>query len=168
MALSYNLAYQESISVHPTRRQNFAGKPYSNFPDIWQWVYLRFSSSGYAAIAEGCWSFSAATTNSSFSRRPRFSSWKKEINEKMWRFFWYIFSSPEIVNYWEMTNEKTWRWILCCISPCAKMEDTLHIRWKKQPWIWLLHCNKVSSLFFQIFNLNNVKQKFSRYLTPTL
>ena len=32
MALSYNLGYQESISVHPTRRQNFAGKPYSNFP----------------------------------------------------------------------------------------------------------------------------------------
>ena len=25
MALSYNLGYQESISVHPTRRQNFAG-----------------------------------------------------------------------------------------------------------------------------------------------
>ena len=32
MALSYNLGYQESISVHPTRRQNFAGKVYSNFP----------------------------------------------------------------------------------------------------------------------------------------
>ena len=30
MALSYNLAYQESISVHPTRRQIFAGKPYLN------------------------------------------------------------------------------------------------------------------------------------------
>ena len=41
MALSYNLGYQESISVHPTRRQNFAGKPYSNFPNIWQWlIYL--------------------------------------------------------------------------------------------------------------------------------
>ena len=38
MALSYNLGYQESISVHPTRRQNFAGKPYSNFPNIWQWL----------------------------------------------------------------------------------------------------------------------------------
>ena len=33
MALSYNLGYQESISVHPTRRQIFAGKPYSTFPN---------------------------------------------------------------------------------------------------------------------------------------
>ena len=41
MALSYNLGYQESISVHPTRRQNFAGKVYSNFPNIWEWlIYL--------------------------------------------------------------------------------------------------------------------------------
>ena len=40
MALSYNLGYQESISVHPTRRQNFAGKPYSNFPNIWEWLIL--------------------------------------------------------------------------------------------------------------------------------
>ena len=38
MALSYNLGYQESISVHPTRLQNFAGKPYSNFPNIWEWL----------------------------------------------------------------------------------------------------------------------------------
>ena len=34
MALSYNLGYQESISVHSTRRQIFAGKPYSTFPNI--------------------------------------------------------------------------------------------------------------------------------------
>ena len=40
MALSYNLGYQESISVHPTRRQNFAGKPYSTFPNISEWVIL--------------------------------------------------------------------------------------------------------------------------------
>ena len=32
MALSYNLGYQESISVHPTRRQISAGKPDSTFP----------------------------------------------------------------------------------------------------------------------------------------
>ena len=38
MALSYNLGYQESISVHPTRHQNFAGKVYSNFPNIWEWL----------------------------------------------------------------------------------------------------------------------------------
>ena len=42
MALSYNLGYQESISVHPTRRQNFAGKVYSNFPNIWEWLLLNF------------------------------------------------------------------------------------------------------------------------------
>ena len=38
MALSFNLGYQESISVHPTKRQNFAGKVYSNFPNIWEWL----------------------------------------------------------------------------------------------------------------------------------
>ena len=35
MALNYNLGYQVSISVHPTGRQIFAGKPYSTFPNIW-------------------------------------------------------------------------------------------------------------------------------------
>ena len=43
MALSYNLGYRESISVHPTRRQNFAGKVYSNFPNIWEWVISHLS-----------------------------------------------------------------------------------------------------------------------------
>ena len=38
MALSYNLAYHEIISVHPTRRQIFAGKSDSTFWNIWQWV----------------------------------------------------------------------------------------------------------------------------------
>ena len=38
MALSYNLGYQESISVHLTRRQIFAGKPYFTFWNIWEWV----------------------------------------------------------------------------------------------------------------------------------
>ena len=40
MALGYNSGYQESISVHPTRRQIFAGKPYSTFPNIWEWLML--------------------------------------------------------------------------------------------------------------------------------
>ena len=47
MALSYNLGYQEIISVHPTRRQIFAGKPYSNFPNIWEWliyIYIAYST----------------------------------------------------------------------------------------------------------------------------
>ena len=45
MALSYNLGYQESISVHPTRRQIFAGKPYSTFPNIWEWlIYFQYES----------------------------------------------------------------------------------------------------------------------------
>ena len=43
MALSYNLGYQESISVHPSRRQNFAGKVYSIFPIIWEWVLSNYS-----------------------------------------------------------------------------------------------------------------------------
>ena len=50
MALSFNLGYQESISVHPTRRQNFAGKPYSNFPNIWQWLIWRSHASWYVKL----------------------------------------------------------------------------------------------------------------------
>ena len=34
MTLSYKLAYQEIILVRPTRRQMFAGKPYSTFWNI--------------------------------------------------------------------------------------------------------------------------------------
>ena len=41
MVLSYNLAYQEINSVHPTRRQILAGKPYSTFWNIWEWVIYR-------------------------------------------------------------------------------------------------------------------------------
>ena len=44
MALSYNLAYQESISVHPTRRQIFAGKTDSTFWNIWQWVIFKLKN----------------------------------------------------------------------------------------------------------------------------
>ena len=43
MALSYNLAYQEIISVHPTRRQIFAGKTDLTFWNIWQWVISRWA-----------------------------------------------------------------------------------------------------------------------------
>ena len=35
MTLSYKLAYQETILVHPTRRQIFAGKPDSAVYNIW-------------------------------------------------------------------------------------------------------------------------------------
>ena len=41
MALSCNLAYQEIISMHPTRRQIFAGKSDSTFWNIWQWVIFQ-------------------------------------------------------------------------------------------------------------------------------
>ena len=41
MSLSYNLAYQELILVHPTRRQIFAGKPYSTFWNIWDLLVYR-------------------------------------------------------------------------------------------------------------------------------
>ena len=50
MALSYNLGYQESISVHPTRRQIFASKPDSTFPNIWQW--LIFNTSEWFGLKE--------------------------------------------------------------------------------------------------------------------
>ena len=51
MALSYNLGYQEIISVHPTRRQIFAGKTDSTFPNIWQWVIYTV---GWWSIFGGC------------------------------------------------------------------------------------------------------------------
>ena len=41
MALSYNLGYQESISVHPTCRQIFAGKPYSTFPQHLRMTHIK-------------------------------------------------------------------------------------------------------------------------------
>ena len=44
MALSYKLGYQEGISVHPTRRQIFAGKPYSTLWNIWEWVICSCSN----------------------------------------------------------------------------------------------------------------------------
>ena len=44
MPLSYNLAYQEIILVHPTRRQIFTGKPYATFWNIWEWVIPRIKS----------------------------------------------------------------------------------------------------------------------------
>ena len=45
MTLIYNLAYQEIISVHPTRRQIFAGKSDSTFWIIWHWVlYWSFAT----------------------------------------------------------------------------------------------------------------------------
>ena len=52
MALSYNLGYQQSISVHPTRRQNFAGKPYSNFPNIWEWLIQVMKGLSWANMTE--------------------------------------------------------------------------------------------------------------------
>ena len=54
MALSYNLGYQESISVHPTRRQIFAGKPYSTFPNIWEWLIYQCLLCKIAIIILGC------------------------------------------------------------------------------------------------------------------
>ena len=41
MTLSYNFAHQEIILVHPTRRRIFAGKPYSTFWNIWEWVICK-------------------------------------------------------------------------------------------------------------------------------
>ena len=42
------LVYQEIISVHPTRRQIFAGKTDLTFPNIWQWVICTFIHSNNA------------------------------------------------------------------------------------------------------------------------
>ena len=54
MALSYNLGYQESISVHPTRPQIFAGKPYSTFPNIWEWLIYQCLLCKIAITILGC------------------------------------------------------------------------------------------------------------------
>ena len=62
MALSYNLGYQESISVHPTRRPIFAGKPYSTFPNIWQWViFVLFQLLMYNGRLKRSWQFKVLT-----------------------------------------------------------------------------------------------------------
>ena len=63
MALSYNLGYQESISVHSTRRQIFAGKPYSTFPNIWEWL-----------ISSVCVS-SRPTTLTTWTTRTTWTTW---------------------------------------------------------------------------------------------
>ena len=47
MTLSYNSAYQEIILAHPTRRQIFAGKPYSTFPNIWEWLIYNLHPERY-------------------------------------------------------------------------------------------------------------------------
>ena len=48
MTLSYNLAYQEIILVHPKRRQIFAGKPYFTFWNIWDILILAVIGDGEA------------------------------------------------------------------------------------------------------------------------
>ena len=87
MAISYNLGYQEGISVHPTRRQIFAGKPYSTFPNIWEWViytntvqvyiykYSHFEFSRYwlrkdlwAALSQPGWGGALSGCNESASK----------------------------------------------------------------------------------------------------
>ena len=45
MTLSYNLAYQQTILVHPTRCQIFAGKPYSTFWNTWDLLISKLSPS---------------------------------------------------------------------------------------------------------------------------
>ena len=41
MTLTYHLSYLETILVHPTRRQSFAGKLHSTFRNIWAFVVFR-------------------------------------------------------------------------------------------------------------------------------
>ena len=61
MALSYNLGYQEIILVHPTRRQIFAGKPYSTFWNIWEWVVFSIYGN-FDATKPNIWDCSAHCT----------------------------------------------------------------------------------------------------------
>ena len=42
MTLSYHLGYLETILVHPTRRQSFAGKSDSTFYNIWDLVVIGY------------------------------------------------------------------------------------------------------------------------------
>ena len=87
MALSYNLGYQEIISVHPTRRQIFAGKTDSTFLNIWQWVIsgavvdrisktvmTHFSTRAQEMIAplkrNWCWCFASQDSKDSLGIPP--------------------------------------------------------------------------------------------------
>ena len=54
MALSYNLGYHEIISVHPTRRQIFAGKTDSTFWNIWQWVVPSYTDPVLPSYTQYC------------------------------------------------------------------------------------------------------------------
>ena len=83
MALSYNLGYQESISVHPTRRQIFAGKSDSTFWNIWEWVILLYIVDhnaiwvlcGVIKVVLGC---SCYLEHVSFQKRANFG-WKERV-----------------------------------------------------------------------------------------
>ena len=83
MALSYNLGYQESISVHPTRRQNFAGKVYSNFPNIWEWLISIFGPSSPVHLRNIFrW---GKSTRSLTNRSPRTSqAYRVQWGKDMW------------------------------------------------------------------------------------
>ena len=64
MALSYNLAYQEIILVHPTRRQIFAAITDSTFWNIWQWVIYKslFSTKNFGLCPQiALWAHSLVT-----------------------------------------------------------------------------------------------------------
>ena len=72
MALSFNLGYQESISVHPTRRQNFAGKVYPNFPNIWEWLIYIYTYWDGSAVYTGHYGFvSVVTPKERFPQRKQ-------------------------------------------------------------------------------------------------
>ena len=49
MTLSYNLAYQETILVHPTRHQIFAGKPCNASGGLVSW-FVFFSLGGFPCL----------------------------------------------------------------------------------------------------------------------
>ena len=103
MALSYNLPYQEIISVHRTRRQNFAGKTDSTFWNIWQWViYDCLIRCYYSSLddlvnhnsqweCEGEWVSDTSTLRYSSSMHPilsspRLRSWESlECGARLWK-----------------------------------------------------------------------------------
>ena len=102
MALTYNLGYQESISVHPTRRQNFAGKPYSNFPNIWEWLicnqslsFISMDHTNYNLVSlinlwHSSWQLgSEARGNNCIQKRQQFQDYET-IVVIIWT-IWYIY-----------------------------------------------------------------------------
>ena len=121
MTLSYNLAYQEIILVHPTRRQIFAGKPYSTFWNIWEWVILH-------SPPAACWRNRVLLKVSFGLSRTRLS-WEVFRNYRLHHHKNSLFKKAiiGIIIIWDKIHKK-WKHVIIIINPVVGSFSLL--RWK--------------------------------------